>query len=208
MPHRLLPIAAVVAGALAAPAGASAATFKVVSATHSSSSTKSVEGYQGTSTASWKLAEATSKAPNRITVNRVGTTLTGIGAMNLRGSYSVDIATTWPGRCAWTAPTGDREHPIVAPGRSDLAVGPDPRNPKRLLVGFMAVHASLANAYLGTECSTSVSGEPDVDDVATKAVSPSLFRRRTIKLTLSGTRTADDITYTWATRITLKRIKR
>jgi hypothetical protein len=71
----------------------------------------------------------------------------------------------------------------------------------------MGLHASLSNAYFGTECSTSVSGEPDADTTGVKAVSPKLFKRKKITLTYAGSSNDEGIAYRWSTVFRLKRVK-
>src|SRR5689334_13103446 len=122
---RLLPLAAAAALITAAPA--TATTFKIVKATHTSSSTKTDVNYRGTSTASWSRARA-----GRIQISRVGSAFTGLGEVHVRGTYGIDV-TTDREHCAFTAPTGSPDHGLVAPGDFSLTFGPDPRTGKGLL---------------------------------------------------------------------------
>lgn len=205
---KLLPLAVAGAALVAAPAQAGQATFKVIKATHTSSSTKATSDYHGTSTASWKLAKGTSSAPNRVTVSRVMGTTTGLGQVNVKGSYSID-ATTKLGHCAWTAPTGDEEHGLSAPQPFTFALGPDPHTGEGLYAGltFGAVAASLGNPYLGTECSTELDGEPDGDEVGYTPVKPSAFKRKKVTITWKGATNREGVDYRWTTTVVLKRVR-
>lgn len=175
-----LPIAIVMAAFAAAPA--QAAAYKITQATHTSSSTKSEPGYQGSSTVTWRLAR-----PSRINIQAN----TGLAALKLKGAEKLGITTDWPGRCAWDTPFADAFELMVTPGRVSLNM---PR-------------ASLSDGYLGTECSTSISGEPSPTQTSSKVVPPSTFRKRTVKLTLSGAAAQDRITYRWSTKLTLRRAR-
>jgi hypothetical protein len=129
----------------------------------------------------------------------------GTGHLDVGGRYAVDATTTFPGHCAFTAPTGDREHPAIAPAPFDLTVTPDARRPGRALVGFVAVQATLKNPYLPTECSSGAD-EPEWRDTQTLSLAPSRLRAKTITLKFSGTRVAAaGLTYTYRTTIVLKR---
>lgn len=204
----LLPIALAFA-AVAAPT-ADAAVFEVVSATHASSSSKTEEGYAGTSTAAWKLAKPTRTAANRIRVDYgPGYGIAGLGTVSIKGAYGIDVTTDWKnGRCAWTALTGDRTRPMSAPAPFELVVGRDPENPRRAVAGFTGLHASLANGYLGTECSTSVAGEPSRDVTALESVPLSTFKKRRVTLRFAGSTAEAGIAYAWSTKIVLERARR
>lgn len=204
---RLLPAAVAAALILPAAAGASTTTFKVVKATHSSSSSKSTSDYTGTSTASWSLAKATSAANNRITVNQIPGQTTGLGQVNVTGSYSIDATKKDWGHCAFTAATGDEEHAAVYPRDFMLTIGPNPHTGKGLLAGIMASAASLGNPYLGTECNTELDGEPDADDVNLIPVKPSAFKKKTVTLRFHGATSEDSIDYRWSTVIVLKKVR-
>ncbi len=203
---RLIPLAVAGAAIAASPAQAGQTTFKVVKAVHTSSSAKTASDYAGSSTASWTLAKATNVAPNRIIVSKVGGRTTGLGQVNVAGSYAID-ATTRLGHCAWTAATGDAEHPASAPQPFSLAIGPDPRTGKGLYagMGFGVVQASLSNAYLGTECSTTLDGEPDADETAYTPIRPAALKRKKVTLRWTGATDRDGVRYRWSTTIVLKR---
>ena len=196
---RLLPAAAVLAALALAPASAGAATFKVVKATHSSTSAKTEGTYSGRSTTTWNLAK-----PGRIAINRAGTALTGLAYLKVRGEYGIDAATDW-GHCAWTAATGDETYTAVAPEDLSLTVGPDPRTGRGTIVSFGAARASLSNPYIGSECSTSITGEPDPETTSARRVKPSLFKNKTVTLRYKGSSTDEGIAYTWSTVIVLRR---
>ena len=204
----LLPIAVAVA-AVAAPS-AHASVYKITSATHTSSSSKAEQGYQGKVTTTWKLAGPNREAANKIQVSYgPGYVIQGLGRVNVSGATTVDITTDWKnGRCAWTAPTGDQTYTMAAPDVFDLMVSVDPRDPKRVVAGHTGLAASLSNGYLGTECSTSVSGEPDRDDTQMKSIPLNTFKKKTVKLSFGGSTTEEGITYTWSTKFVLKRVKR
>jgi hypothetical protein len=202
-----LPLVATVLAAALLPAAAHAAApmgpvdYRVAKATHTSTVTKHDEHYTGRSTASWSLSRASTFRMNWMTAGLFA----GSGRLNVRGSYAIDAATDWPGHCAWTAATGDRVHPLSAPAPFELTVTPDARRPGMALVGFIAVHASLANAYTGTECSAHAD-EPEWKEMQTLDLPPSRLRGRTITLRFAGHRTGTDGTdYSYKTEIVLKR---
>jgi hypothetical protein len=63
------------------------------------------------------------------------------------------------------------------------------------------------NPYFGTACSTSTSGEPDVNGMQMKVISPRLFKRKAITLKFAGAGNEDGIAYRWSTVFKLKRVK-
>ena len=200
-----LPIA-LAAVAIASPSDAHAAVYRITSATHTSTSSKSEEGYQGKVTTTWKLAK-----PSRIEVTYgPGYVIQGLARVDVTGATDVDITSDWKnGRCAWTAPTGDQTYPMAAPDEFDLVISVDPRNPKRTLAGHTGLAASLSNGYLGTECSTSVGGEPDRDATHMKSIPLNTFKKRkTVTLTFAGSTSEEGIAYSWKTKFVLKRVKR
>ena len=192
-------------------ASAFEATFKVVGATHSSSSRKSDPPfYNGSSTSTWSLAPATKAAPNVIQVASNSFITTGIGQVNIRGVFKANATTNRPGKCSLVAATGDKKHGFVAPGPFQLSFSPDPKSKSRVLVaqglGFN-IHATLGNPYFPSECSTSVSGEPSVDARQLKSMPKSVLRQKTIVIRYSGSTTKEKIVYRWSTTFTLKRVK-
>jgi hypothetical protein len=203
-----LPLVAVLA---ALPAtSAHAAVYKITSATHTSSSSKAEQGYQGKVTTTWKLAKPTREAANKIQVTYgPGYVIQGLGRVNVAGATNVDITTDWKnGRCAWSAPTGDETYPMAAPDVFDLVVSVDPRNPKRVVAGHTGLAASLSNGYLGTECSTGIGGEPDRDDTQIKSIPLNTFKKKKVTLTFAGSTNEEGIAYAWSTKFVLKRVKR
>jgi hypothetical protein len=76
-----------------------------------------------------------------------------------------------------------------------------------VLATFLGTQATLGNPYFGTECSTSLTGEPDADTTAVKVVSPRLFTRKRITLKYAGATNQDGIAYEWSTTFKLKRVK-
>ena len=204
----LLPLT-LIAAAAAAPT-ADAAVYKITSATHTSTSSKTEEGYAGKVTTTWKLAKPSREATNKIEVTYgPGYVIQGLGRVNVIGATSVDITTDWKnGRCAWTAPTGDQTYAMAAPDVFDLLVSVDPRDRKRVVAGHTGLQASLSNGYLGTECSTGIGGEPDRDDTQMKSIPLNTFKKKKVTLTFGGTTTEEGITYAWSTKFALKRVKR
>jgi hypothetical protein len=196
---------------VAPQAAAFQAVYRVVALTHSSSSRKSDPPfYTGSSTSTWSLAPPTKKAPNVITVYSVGSLVTGLGMVNIRGVFKAEASTNRPGRCTLTAPTGSKKYGLVAPAAFQFGVAPDPKSANRVLavhgLGFN-IHATLGNPYFGSECSTSLTGEPDADDMMGKSVPKSTFRQKRVVLRYVGSRSANKIVYRWSTTFTLKRIK-
>jgi hypothetical protein len=192
----LLPLAVTAAAAPVGPLD-----YTVAKATHTSTATRADQDYQGRSTASWSL-----RRPSRFRINwMAGGLYSGTGRIDVRGEYAVDATTTFPGHCAFRAPTGDREHPLVAPAPFDLTVTPDARRPGRALVGFVAVQATLKNAYLPTECASGAD-EPEWREMQSVDLPPARLRAKTITLKFSGTRSAaGGLTYTYKTTIVLER---
>jgi hypothetical protein len=196
----LLALAA--AAALPAAAEARSPIFKVVSATHSSSSSKTDEHYQGSSTASWKLPK-----PARLAVNYLGAKPVAQVWLHVRGTFTAQAATDWPGHCSLTAPTGSDEYSAVAPDLVPLTIGPDPNGTGKTFATFLGQQATLGNPYFGTECSTSLTGEPDANTTSIKAVSPKLFKHRKVTLRFAGSTNEGGIAYHWSTVFKLERVK-
>jgi hypothetical protein len=191
----LLPLAATAAAAPVGPVD-----YDVVKATHTSTVVRADADYNGRSSATWSL-----RRPSRFRMNwMAGGLYSGTGRIGVRGTYAVDVTTTFPGHCAFRAMTGDREHPAVAPAPFDLTVAPDARRPGRALVGFVAVQATLKNPYLGTECASGAD-EPEWREMQSLDLPPARLRAKTITLKLAGKRSAGGLTYTYKTTIVLKR---
>jgi hypothetical protein len=184
--------------------------FRVVALQHTSTSQKNESPlYTGRSTSTWRLARATRRAPNVIGVTLLPSLITGLGTINVTGVFTAEATSNRPnGHCTLSAPTGSREYPAVAPGPFLLAVGPDPASRSRALVVGIASRASLSNPYFGSECSTSITGEPDADVMGVFRVSRSVFRRATITLRSRGSTNRSGIAYTWSTTIRLQKIVR
>lgn len=194
-----------------ADATAFEATFKVVGATHTSSSRKNdAPLYTGSSTSTWSLAPATKKAPNVIELTSNEFITAGLGQVNIRGVFKANATTNRPGKCSLVAATGSKKYGFVAPGAFQLGITPDPKNKTRVLVtqglGFN-IHATLGNPYFPSECSTSISGEPDADVRQLKSMPKSAFRQATVVIRYAGSTTKDKIVYRWSTTFTLKRVK-
>src|SRR3954468_20089123 len=94
-------LALAVTAALPAVAEARTPIFKVVSATHSSSSAKTDEHYQGSSTATWKLPK-----PAKLTVSYLNGKPVAQVWLHVHGTFAGHSATDWPGNCSLSAPTG------------------------------------------------------------------------------------------------------
>jgi hypothetical protein len=186
------------------------ATFRVIGATHSSSVRKDDPPfYNGTSSASWKLAPPTKKAPNTFSVTSIGAVVYGLGMVNVSGVFTAEATTNRPAHCTLTAATGSTKYPGVAPGAFPLALGPDPKSPNRVLFGQgpgFNVHASVSNPYFGSECSTSTTGEPSTDELFLKAVSRNAFRQKLVVIRYGGSTNRNGISYRWSTVFTLKQI--
>jgi len=181
--------------ALSAPSAASAATLRVVEATHTSSAVKAADGFRATSTATWKLARR-----GRIALHGA----TGIAVLPVKGTFTAD-ATGPRGTCALVAPTHSTEYAAVAPSEATLLVGPDPRTGRGTVVSLAGPRATLGNPYFPSECSTSIAAEPAPEVTSSKRISRTLLRRRRITLRFTGSRIADGLTYRWSTKIVLAR---
>ena len=86
-----------------------------------------------------------------------------------------------------------------------LSIGPHPDDARRTAVSFTGIQATLANPYLGSECSTSVLGEPDAAETSLRTVPRTLLQRRRFTLRFSGARSRDGISYRWSTTFRLVR---
>ena len=195
---RILLAAAATVALGAAPA--SAATYKVVTATHTSSSAKTETNYTGSSTASWKLARS-----RPIAINRNGGSATGLATLPVTGTYGIAV-TTPQKSCAFSASTGDTgDYAALAPEEVTLAFGADPATGKGIYASFSAVRATLSNAYLPSECSTSISGEPEPEVTNALRVKRSQLKKKKLTLRFKGTTADEGIDYRWSTTIVLKR---
>ena len=88
-----------------------------------------------------------------------------------------------------------------------LSIGPDPNGTSRTYATFEGIQASLSNPYFGTECTTSVSGEPSANETELLAITPKLLRRRAVTLRYAGSTNRDGIAYRWSTTFRLKRVR-
>jgi hypothetical protein len=195
-------LAATVTAAVPATAQAKNPTYKVVSVTHSSSSSKSDEHYNGTSTSSWKLPK-----PAKLSISFLSGKPVGQVWLHVRGTFNATATTDWPGNCSLSAPTDSDEFSAVAPDLVPLTIGPDPNGTGKTFATFLGQQASLSNPYFGTECSTSASGEPDADLTSLQPVSPKLFKRKKVTLKYTGATNDEGIAYKWSTVFKLKRVK-
>lgn len=185
-------------GMLLAPPPPGPVDFQVVKATHVSRIERSdADGYHGVSTAAWSLSRRSKFRMSWM----AGGLYSGTGRLDVKGRYDVDVTTPFPGHCAFASPTGDATHPLTAPAPFDLTVAPDARRPGKALVGFVAVHATLTNAYLGTECSHGGGDEPEWAKTETIDISPSKLRARRVTLRFTG----GEAGATWRTEIVLQR---
>ncbi|HET6506238.1 MAG TPA: hypothetical protein VFG42_05580 [Baekduia sp.] len=182
---------------LLAPPPPGPVDYQVVKATHVSRIERSdADGYHGVSTSRWSLGRR-----SRFRMSwMAGGLYSGTGHVDVKGTYDVDVTTPAPGHCAFAAKTGDAAHPLVAPAPFDLSASPDPRRPGRAQVGFVAVHATLKNAYLGSECSRGVD-EPEWARTETIDVAPAKLRARRVTLRFAGSEPGA----TWRTEIVLQR---
>jgi hypothetical protein len=189
--------------------------FRVIMATHSSSSRKDDPPfYNGNSTSKWQLAKATRKAPNKISVSVSNGFALGLGNVNIKGVYTAQASTNQSkGNCQLTAPTGSKDYAAVAPGPFTLAVAQDSKSKRRAAValgeglGFgNASYASIDNPYFGSECSTSSTGEPDANTTHLISVPKTVFARPVVTLRFVGATNSGGIVYSWSTTIKLKRI--
>lgn len=203
------------AGAVHYSAAGKTYSFRVIMATHSSSSRKDDPPfYSGSSTSKWQLAKASKKAPNKISVSIAnGFSLGGLGNVNIKGVYTAQASTNKPKTCQLTAPTGSKEYAAVAPGPFTLAVAQDSKSKKRLAValgeglGFgNSSYASINNPYFPSECSTSSTGEPDANTTHLIYVPKTVFARSVVILRFVGATNSGGIVYRWSTTIKLKRI--
>jgi hypothetical protein len=209
-------VAVVVVAALApaassrSAAGAAEVKYRVVAATHMSSSRKTdLPLYTGSATSTWRLAAPTRKASNIVSIAVGGPVVLGSGRVNVRGTFTARATSNVPGRCSLSATTGSTKYPAVAPGPFQITVTADPASAQRVLVtlgpgGY--VQATLGNPYFGSECGTRISGEPSPNQTTVKRLPKSAIGRNPLVLSYVGTSSRDGIAYRWNTAITLRRI--
>lgn len=210
MPRRTLnlTLAGAVAGcALILPQAATAkqATYRVTAASHSSNAAKTALPYQGSSSASWKLARPTKEADNRFRVSVGNGVVWGLGSVNVNGTFAAQ-ASSDTASCGLTAPTGSDEYGMVAPGPVMLGLNRHPQTGRPAFV-FTGQQATLGNPYFESGCRTGVSGEPEAETTAMKDVRPSLFRKKSFSIRLAGSTIEDGIAYRWSTVFKFKRVR-
>jgi hypothetical protein len=199
-----------------APAGAGSSAapkhyrYRVIAATHNSSSQKNDPPfYTGSSTTAWHLAPATRKAPNVVGLTLAGRPYPitqGLGTVNVSGVYTIDATDRQYGHCQFSAPTGSKDYPAVAPAPFLLAIGQDPKAPTRAIVGIgFAAQATLGPPY--GQCATSLTGQPDAETTSLTSIPKSLFGRATVTVKFGGHTSTGGIDYTWSTTLKLKLIK-
>ena len=64
--------------------------------------------------------------------------------------------------------------------------------------------ASLSNAYLPSECSTSIGGEPQPDETNAIRIKPSSLKREKVTLRFQGATSRESTEYRWSTVIVLR----
>jgi hypothetical protein len=199
----LLVVAPAGAGTSAAPKGY---RYRVIEATHSSSEKKNDPPfYTGSSTSTWHLAPATSDAPNVIDLALVGRSYYGLGYVNISGVYTYDATDRQNGHCQFSAPTGSKDYPAVAPGPFPLTISQDPNASSRAIVTIglgLAVYATLGPPY--GNCRTSLSGEPDVNTALLTSIPKSDLGRPIVTVLFAGHTNSDGIDYSWSTTIKLE----
>ena len=210
MPRRILNLtvaAALAGGALILPQAATAkpVTFKVTSATHSSSAAKTELPYQGSSSASWRLAKPTKQASNRFQVSIGNGIVWGLGYVNVDGVFAAQ-ASSDTDSCALSAPPGSDEYPMVAPAPVMLGLNKDPETGRPAFV-FTGRQATLGNPYFGSGCRTGITGEPAAEKTGLKYVKASMFRKRAFSIKLAGSTMEDGIAYRWTTVFKFKRLR-
>ncbi len=218
MTKRVLAFVCLAAALLAvAPAGAGSSAaqkqyrYRVIAATHSSSSKKNdLPFYTGSSTSTWHLAPATKRAPNVVSLALAGRPYPitqGLGTVNINGVYTLDATDRQYGHCQFSAPTGSKDYPAVAPAPFVLAIGQDPKAPNRAIVGIpYAVYATLGAPY--GQCATSLTGQPDPDTTSLTSIPKSVLGHAIVTIQFAGHTSSGGIDYTWSTTIKLKLIKR
>ena len=191
-------VPASVAGAAAGDRGT---VWKVVEATHTSGATFKSDEATGSSSMSWKLARPTSAAPNRLTVGAPGPLVAGYGVVNVAGTIDVS-STTKRGSCHLAAATGSTEYGFDVPVPITLNLSAAPEG--GLQVGLGGRYARLGSNYFGSECGLGATEDPEKAMKVTKLPAKALKRKRVV-LTWKGSSAGEHDTYTWSTRIVLKR---
>jgi hypothetical protein len=175
--------------------------WKVVEATHTSSATFRSQDATGSSAMSWKLAKPTSTAPNRLTVGAPGPLIAGYGVVNVAGSVEAS-ATTDRGSCHLAGATGSAEYGYDVPVPITLNLSAAPGG--GLQVGLAARYARLGSPYFESECGLGGTEYPEKAMKITKLPAKALKRKRVV-LTWKGSAAGELDSYTWSTRIVIKR---
>ncbi len=203
---RTLALTASALAALLAPAASADAAkptrWKVVEATHTSSATHQSEAGTGSGSMTWSMIAPKSTAPNRLTLSASNSPIVaGYGVVNAAGTFRTS-ASTEKGSCDMTAATGDPEHGIEAPGLFQLNIGKAPEGGVQAAID--APYARVGSGFFGSECR--LGGEP----MPLKAMQVTRFpqshlRRKKLVLVWKGSAAAEGDSWTWSTRIVLKR---
>ena len=184
-----------------AASGARGTVWKVVEATHTSSATYRSEDATGQSSMTWKLAKPISTAPNRLTVGAPGPFIAGYGVVNVTGAFEAS-ASTDRGSCHAAGATGSTEFAFDLPSPITLNLSAAPEG--GLQVGLAARYVRLGSAYFGSECSLGGTEYPEKQMKITKLKAKALKSKKLV-LTWKGSHAGDVDSYTWSTRIVLKR---
>jgi len=206
----LVVVAALAPAAAPRSVAGTAVVYRVVAATHVSSSSKMDRPfYTGSATSTWRLAAPTRTASNVVSITVGGSIVLGSGRVNVRGTFAAAATSNLPARCSLLAATGSTKYPAVAPGPFQITITADPTSAQRVLVtlgpgGY--VQASLSNPYFGSGCLTSTSGEPGLDRTTLKRLPKSAIGRNPLVLSYVGSSMKDGIADSWKTSITLRRI--
>jgi len=200
----ILIFASALAGLLAVASPAGAVSYTVVSATHSSSASKTDLPYEGTSSSRWSLAKPTKDANNRFSVANGGKLIHGAGMVNVRGVFDAQ-ASTETHSCSLSVTTGSEEHSAVAPQPIRLTLAMDRAG--RPAFAFTGIQATLGNPYFGSGCTTSLTGEPGADTTSLKRVKASLFRKQRFTLRFAGNSDDGGIAYRYSTTFEFVRLR-
>jgi hypothetical protein len=177
--------------------------YRVVAATHTSSSERNEPGiYVGKSTASWRLAPATKRAPNVVSGMVTPSFVTGVGVVNIRGLYTFDAMKNGE-HCSVSAPTGASAFPAgaVAPAAFQVAVVLDPKRRIAVALDGNARIASVNNSVIGCAAGGGPTVEPHLFHVTRRQL-----RQATLTLRSTGSSSRDGVSLTWSTTITLKKV--
>ena len=178
--------------------------YRVVAATHTSSAERNDPGiYVGKSTASWRLAPATRRAPNVVTGVVTPSFVTGSGVVNIKGVYTLEAIRNDVEQCSVAAPTGATAFPAraVAPAAFQVAIVLDPKRRIAVALDGNARIASVTNSVIGCAAGGGPTVEPHLFHVTRRQL-----RQTTLTLRSRGSSNRDGISLSWSTTITLKKI--